>query len=1011
MANNSKQKAKPVKRNIHITKSGQKIKLHQSLMQRYVARKDAKDLKKAEKLRDLPKGRIERLLYHLQPKRMYHYWFSREGGVMALKILGIGFISLFLLLIGVFAYFRKDLPNLKDISGSNIGGSIRYFDKTGQTLLWEDYDAVKRIPVQSDQISKYMKDATVALEDREFYKHGGFDLKGIMRAGVSNISGGGTKQGGSTITQQLVKLTQDWTKDRTYTRKIKELILAVELERTYSKDEILTGYLNAAPYGNIEYGVEAAARDYFQKSAKDLSLDESVFLASIPKSPSTYSPYGPYFNEGGKEAGQERMKYALGVMKELGKITQKQYDEAVKVDVLAKVKQQPPKFNNITAPYFVLAAKEQLENKFAQTYKRGGWKVITTLDLDLQKLAEKSLNDGRAQMNRQGADNAGFVAEDNETGQVVALIGGVDFNNKEYGQINYARDVNISPGSSIKPYDYVTFIENNNNVGAGSILYDDVGPLPGYPCTNRALPPVGNCLNDYDRRQKSGPMTLRYALGGSRNIPAVKAMLSAVPNDTSNGRVNSINKVMSTISGLMNREDGYRCYIPGTDVTKATKTDQTQCGAAAGIGDGAYLNLTDHVNGIASISRLGKAIPQTFILKVTDSANKTLDEFKPATGNQVVRQDSAYIVSDMASDPKASYLGGSCTDKDCFGMKFHRYKGWKNAIKTGTTNDSYDGLMVSWNTKYSAGIWVGNHSRTVSFSGGPENMTDPIMKQFMQGAIDRLGDVPANNWQQPGSVKLAQAYVMSSKVFAAQSVPSPSQDLFPGWYQGKSTSNKKQTIDVISNKLATECTPDLAKKDASGAAASAFSSDVFVGAGVNTSEKDDVHNCSDARPTISISTSPAGVSFNITATVSGGTHPLAGNTDKGAGKVNFIVDGNVIKSIDLTDGQSTYSTSYTPTSGGSHSISAQVVDSVLYDASTSSSSVGAITLTQSTAGANVTFSWSGNSGNVTVYTSAGATVCSGSSGCSRPKALLPNGTSVYGVDSASNPSPTITVSY
>ena len=225
---------------------------------------------------------------------------------------------------------RKDLPNLRDISGDNIGGSIRYYDKTGQTLLWEDYDAVKRIPVEDNQISQYMKDATVAVEDRDFYKHGGFDIKGIIRAGVANISGGSTSQGGSTITQQLVKLTQDWSKDRTYARKIKELILSVELERSYSKTEILTGYLNAAPYGNIEYGVEAASRDYFQKSAKDLTLDEASFLASIPKSPSYYSPYGPYFTQGGKEDVIGRQHYTLDVMEQLGKITPQQRDDAEK---------------------------------------------------------------------------------------------------------------------------------------------------------------------------------------------------------------------------------------------------------------------------------------------------------------------------------------------------------------------------------------------------------------------------------------------------------------------------------------------------------------------------------------------------------------------------------------------------------------------------------------------------------------------------------------------------------
>ena len=224
-------------------------------------------------------------------------------------------------------------------------------------------------------------------------------------------------------------------------------------------------------------------------------------------------------------------------------------------------------------------------------------------------------------------------------------------------------------------------------------------------------------------------------------------MLSAVPNDTSTGKTTSINKVVSTASALMGVKNGYRCYVPGTDVTTATEADQTQCYAASGIGDGAYLHLDDHVNGIASLARLGKVVPQTYILKVTNSSGKTLTEFKQPEAKTVMKADSAFIVNDMASDGGASYLGGSCNATNCYGMKFHRYKGWHNAIKTGTTNDQYDGLMMSWNTKYTAGIWVGNHTRTVAYTGSPEYMTDPIMQQFMKGAIDQLGNVPAKNWE------------------------------------------------------------------------------------------------------------------------------------------------------------------------------------------------------------------------------------------------------------------------
>lgn len=514
------------RRNTHVTKSGQTIKVNQSLIGKFKARKALLDEKRAERMAGMPKGRVQRFFYRLHPKRVYAYWFSRDGAIMALKIAGVTTLAGLVFMLGVFAYFRKDLPNITDFSGNNIGGSIQYYDKTGKTLLWEDFDAVKRIPVPGEDISDNIKKATIAIEDQDFYEHGGFDVRGITRAGVNNVlKRSDNQQGGSTITQQLVKLTNDWTDNRTYTRKIKELILAVELEREYSKDQILTGYLNVAPYGNIEYGVEAAANDYFHKSAKDLTLAESAFLAAIPQSPSVYSPYGPYFERG---AIVGRSHYILDLMVQQGFITQEEADEAKEVDVVATVKPQEPKYANIKAPYFALAAKNELNSRFgSDSANRGGWKVITTVDMELQKIAEKAVKDNVGLINSRGADSAAFIAEEVDTGHIVALVGGTDFENEKFGKINFAADAFIPPGSTFKPYDYAALIEYTETAGAGSVLYDQRDPLPGYPCTNRELPPPrgqGNCLQNYDFRFP-GPMTLRYALGGSRNVPAVKANL------------------------------------------------------------------------------------------------------------------------------------------------------------------------------------------------------------------------------------------------------------------------------------------------------------------------------------------------------------------------------------------------------------------------------------------------------------------------------------------------------
>jgi len=952
---NTERPRRSVNKNSYTTRSGKTIALNQSASQRRKAKKEAAAKRKAAYLSSLPKEPWKRVLYRLNPKRAAKYWFSREGGIMALKILGISFVVGFVVLVGVFAYFRKDLPKIKDISGNNFGGSVTYYDRSGKTVLFQDYDDRKRIPVEGTDISKYMKAATIAIEDKNFYNHGAFDMKAIVRAVFADLTGG-QRQGGSTITQQLVKINEGWTNDSTITRKVKELILAVELEREYKKDDILIGYLNMAPYGNVDYGVETAAQDYFGVSAKDLTLAQASLLAGIPKAPTAFSPfsspdYNPSLQENlfDKEATITRQHYILDLMAEQGYITKKEATEAKAVDILAQVKQLNSHYAGIKAPYFVLAARKELRNTFpAAVVNRGGWRVTTTLDLNAQKIADEQVQKGYKQIKAQNADNVAFVAEDVETGQVIALVGGIDFNNSEYGQINYATDVNISPGSSIKPYDYSAFIDNNTNVGAGRVLMDAIGALPQYPCTNKALPKNGgNCLYDYDFKSP-GALTLRYSLGGSRNIPAVKAFLSSVPNDKSSGHVTSINNTMKTINKIMNGTTGYRCFTPGVDVTTATKADESQCYASAAIGDGAYLHLDEHVNGISTLARNGKAVKQTYILEVKNSSGKILKKYETDKGTQAVKPDTAYIVSDMAADPKASYLTGSCTDTSCSGKKFHRYKGWHNAIKTGTTNDQYDGLMVSWNTKYAAGIWVGNHTRTKAYTSFAENMTDPIMKGFMQEMLDSAGT--AKNWTAPTGIKTLPAYVVRSAPGTGQSVPSGSTDLFPSWYVGKTASTTSQTIDKVSNKIATSCTPSLAKNTVSNANTASWNVDVFAGGTTSTTEtataqgNDDIHNCNDTKPTASITavnnvgtggaalTCPT-TGCTIMAYIEQGTYPLTSSDRLDfPGTVNLIVNGQTVQSTPISSAGMVPFT-YTPASGttGTVEVTVQVIDSVLYD--------------------------------------------------------------------------------
>lgn len=916
-------------KNVYTTKSGTDIKLNRSFAERRKAHKDAVARQRAARLSSLPRNKFKRVLYSMHPKRVFAYWFSREGAIMALKITGVGIVVCFLLLVGLFAYFRKDLPNITDVNGNNLPGSISYYDSTGQTLLWQDYDAVKRIPVTGDKISEYVKNATIAIEDKDFYNQGAFNVRGIARAAVHDIRNqGGPVQGGSTITQQLVKLSENWTNERTISRKVKEIILAVELERSYSKQDILTGYLNLAPYGGIEIGVESAARDYFGTTAKDLTLAQATMLAAIPQAPDFYSPYGGTFEA---EYLIGRQHYILDRMVEQKMVTKQQADEAKKVDIVATVKPLQPKYSGIKAPYFVLAAKDELERTYlSKTTTLGGWKINTSLNTELQALAEEQVAKGITQVKRQGGDSAAFVAEDVKTGEIVAAVGNADFNNEEYGKLNFAHSVQVSPGSTFKPYDYAALIEKGTNVGAGSVLYDTQGAIPGYPCTNKQLPKNGgNCLQDYDFRYP-GPITLRYALGGSRNVPAVKAML-----------IVGTDKTIKIANDLMAKDNAYKCYEPGTDVFSATKADESQCYGSSAIGDGAYVHLDDHVNGIASLSRLGAAMPHTYIRGITDAKGKKV-ELKKRETKQVIRPDAAYIVNDMAADPRASYLPSGF-------YKFHNYNGWKFAIKTGTTNDGYDGLLASWSSRYAAITWVGYHTRTKAMTGTMESMTAPIVRGWMLGAHDKLG-VKAENWTAPAGLKTLPGFVVRNHIGVGSIEPSPTNEIFPSWYTPKAAGSGSATIDRVSNKLATSCTPEAAKQTMGGGNANTFSVDQFVTGGngnANTNASDDIHKCDDAKPTVNltIASSDNGSQTTvcdkdgctITATVSQGTHALASSTIPG--KLTISLNGTALKTFDITDGATpqTFSVKYTPDSSGAGTVSANVSDSVLYDASSTQS--------------------------------------------------------------------------
>lgn len=929
------------------THNGNTVKIRRGFKERHQAAKEAKARKKAIARASLPNNFFLRQVHRLHPRRMAAYWFSRDGVIMALKIVGITVVICFVLLVGLFAYFRKDLPKINSLAGDKLGGSISYYDSTGKVLLWQDYGAVKRVPVKGDQMSQYMRNATVAIEDQHFYSEGAFNLKGIARAALHDIFGIGSSdglQGGSTITQQLVKLNEQWTDNRTIGRKIKELILAIDLNRQYSKSEILTGYLNIAPYGGVEYGCESAAEDYFHTSCQDLTLAQSAFLAAIPQAPTYYSPYSdPKWNPAAttdlfdQQALLNRKNYVLDQMVKLKMITSAQATAAKQVDVLSQIQPLTAKFNDIKAPYFVLAAKQELDQKYGPaTVNRGGWKVITSLNLNIQNKAEQIVQQNLRQVEREGGNEEAMVIEDVPTGQVVGLVGGVDFNNPDHGKINFASNAQLQPGSSIKPYVYATLI-NNSNAGAGSVFYDSQGPIidkstgEGYPCTIKTPPNAegggpGNCLWD-DNRTYPGPETIRYALGGSRNVPAVKAFIQA-----------GITRTQKTMTEMMNPNYNngylYNCYSD-TALSKVVP-----CSPAAGIGSGAYLTLANQANGLASFSRMGKSIPQTYILKITNASGQVVDQYKQSQGKQVIDPQTAYIINNILSDPRATYFP--------YGFKIQNWHGWDFAIKTGTTNNNSDFYLDGYSTQYSVVSWAGSANTNTILTGSSDtttyDMTAPMLEYLHEGKT------PVN-WTPPKGIQTLPAYVMYSgkgEMFGAE-FPSPRTDLYPSWYKPKAGSGGSVTIDKVSNKLATQCTPALAQEVITNGNANGFSVDQFYGNGTsgtyyNASAPDDIHNCNDTKPyfqnnTISVTDNATGQptttcsstdGCTISVTPEQGTYPL--NSTSFPGEVIIKINGNTVVDTKSITANTPVTYSWTPTANGSATISAEIIDSVLYSA-------------------------------------------------------------------------------
>ncbi|MBU1159921.1 PBP1A family penicillin-binding protein [Patescibacteria group bacterium] len=632
------------------------------------------------------------------------------------------------------------IPDFDSFESRKVIQSTKIYDRTGQILLWDIHENIKRTKVPSEQISRNLKNATVAIEDSNFYNHKGVDFSGILRAVLTNLSSGSLHgQGGSTITQQVIKNTM-LTTEKSFARKFKELILALKLEQSMSKEKILEIYLNEIPYGGSNYGAETASQNYFGKSAADLNLAEAAYLAALPQAPTYYSPYG-----NNREALDQRKNLVLKRMKELGFITEEEEKSAME----QKVNFMPQREQSVRAAHFSIFIRSYLENKYGKdVIEQNGLKVITTLDYETQQKAEelvaKYAKENKEKFN---ANNAGLVAIDPKTGQIIAMVGSKDYFNQEDGGNFNVTLAKRQPGSSIKPFIYATAFKEGYT--PDTVVFDLKTEFSAS-CNADGTAPAGinpeSCYmpENYDHIFR-GPVTLRNAIAQSINVPSVKTLYLAGIKDS-----------LATIK----------------DMGITTLNDPDRYGLTLVLGGG-EVTLLEMTSAYGIFANQGMRNPTVGILKIEDSNGNVLEEFKES-GSQVIDKNIALLISDVLSDNDAR--------APAFGERSYLYFPDRDvAVKTGTTNDYRDAWVIGYTPNLAWGVWCGNNDNSSMEKRVAGFIAAPLWNAFFTEIAEKL---EKQNFEKP------------------EKQPEPKPFLWGDWRGGLT-----YKIDKISKKLATEFTP------------------------------------------------------------------------------------------------------------------------------------------------------------------------------------------------------------
>ncbi|MBU2543206.1 transglycosylase domain-containing protein [Patescibacteria group bacterium] len=639
------------------------------------------------------------------------------GGLAAVVIIVLGFF-------GLYAWYAKDLPKPGEVVRKS-GFSTRIYDREGE-LLYDLYNTERRIPINIKNIPDYLKHATVAIEDKDFYKHGGFDLLTIIRIPY-NIIFRHRVIGGSTLTQQLVKNAL-LTNERTIIRKYKELILSLQIERRFSKDEILEMYLNEAPYGGTAWGVGAAADMYFKKDVRDLTVVESAFLAGLPQRPSIYSPFAGKEDKDGNPYWQGRTETVLEKMKEYGYLTEIAYQEATTELNSMEFERT---VSNIKAPHFVFYIRDQLEEMFGEdVVESGGLQVTTTLDLKLHEKAEEIVQEEVEDIAYLNITNGAAMVMDPDTGEILSMVGSADYFAKEAtqegevaigGQFNVAVDGLRQPGSSIKPVTYLAMFQRGFT--PASMLMDvSTEFMTGIDSTEKPYQP-----KNYDGKFH-GPISLRNALGSSINVPAVKSV---------------------AIVGVDNFLQ--LAYELGFDTLEPTQENLRRFGLAVTLGGG-EVHLLDTVTAYSTFANGGRKVQPISILKVQDMNGSVLFEHKQVNGPQVISAGEAFLINHVLSDNNARLLA--------FGANSLLNTGRPIAVKTGTTNDQRDNWTIGWSQKIMVGTWVGNNDNSpMKQVASGVTGASPIWRRIILAALEQGYGTP--EWVVPEGVEQVQVDSLS----------------------------------------------------------------------------------------------------------------------------------------------------------------------------------------------------------------------------------------------------------